>query len=313
VSRSENAIRLLHLLQTKKKAKVEDLAEWLGVNRRSVFRYLKDLQEGGVQIFWSAEEGYFLPKGVSIPALEFSEKELTTILVGTEFLKSLNDATLSGAAATLQKRLIGQLPPGARSHFDDVVDAFIVNPNQRTRKSESDSRWHLMLTAILEGREVCFEYKVAGKDRMEERTVRPAKLLFYFDHWNLVGYDVNRRDLRSFVLDKMGKVSFTGVVYLERFTKENVLNRSGDNSFVCKLCVQDGVVDRFLQAFTTPIVSRETIDGETVITFLFENESYLNTWLLQFGSGVRIISPARLIEGRKVLLQRLLDETKKQH
>ncbi|GEM_PF-3036566 len=66
--------------------------------------------------------------------------------------------------------------------------------------------------AAAEHREVTFNH--TGRQAKLHRTVHPARLVHLDGRWYLYGWDLDRRDWRTFRLDRIGDVAFTG----NRFT-----------------------------------------------------------------------------------------------
>jgi predicted DNA-binding transcriptional regulator YafY len=305
---AEQTFRLLRLLQERRHSSVDELAAELGVGRRTVFRYLKALRDGGVEISWNKESGYTIPHGITIPGLNFTDVELITILVGIGFLKSLDDSTLTSSAFKLETKIFGQLDQASRAKLELVRDSFAINPNQKDSFSENLVDWHKLLMTIVERREVSFDYK-RGRDGMcERRYVRPYMLIYYFDHWTLTGYDKERKGLRSFVLERMSRVKEEGTVFIKKAKKVEVMNRTGVNAQKYFFAIKTAKLRQLLQMFTAPIVSRETLNDETVLGVMFDNAFYLSQWLLQFGQDVRLISPPSFLEIRKQQLKTLLTQ-----
>ena len=89
---SERRLKLMLLLQQPgEKLTVEQIAEKFGVSRRTIFRDFNALQEINIPVTWDKYAGYGIMKGYKIPPLMFTSKELATVMVGLNFVKSQID------------------------------------------------------------------------------------------------------------------------------------------------------------------------------------------------------------------------------
>ncbi len=66
-----------------------------------------------------------------------------------------------------------------------------------------------MSRAVLDSHEVEFDYKKLGGSQYEARRVQPYHLGCVENQWYLFGYDLARRQLRTFALPRMRKVRNT--------------------------------------------------------------------------------------------------------
>lgn len=304
--RNTNQLKLLQLIQGGSGSTVDQLSEALGVSRRSIFRYLRTLSESGIQIFWTEERGYHFPKGVTIPAIVFDSNEIITLITALGFLGQQEYEGLSNAAANLERRILSQLPSDAALFVEAVKNAITINPNAgNVLPSKNKDLWHTLVSSILDRKQIKFSYRKA-RSKSETRTVVPFHLIHYVDHWTLVGYDVERNDLRSFVLDRMTNLILINAQSDAKttFSREQIL-RHETRSPLIKIAVAASNIEKVLRSFPAKIVSRETIGLDVHLSFHFDNFDYLNYWLLQFGNEIRCISPSGLIDSRKKILSDL--------
>lgn len=102
---SERRLKLMLLLQKPgDKLTVDEIAKKFGVSRRTIFRDFNALQEINVPVTWDKYAGYGMMKGYKIPPLMFSEKELATIIVGLNFVKTQIDNGLTEDAEGLSSK-----------------------------------------------------------------------------------------------------------------------------------------------------------------------------------------------------------------
>ena len=169
----------------------------------------------------------------------------------------------------------------------------------------------MLSSAISQKKRIQFRYQ-PEKGQQKIRKVDPYILVFYKDHWNMIGFSHLRGDFRNFILEKMEEVE----ILPEDFSRKNKMNtealifRSEDRSFLIELSIDNSVVRRFESHL--PAKNFREIDKnseKTKIEFEFENLDYINQWLLQFGEQVRVLAPSDLTALRKRTLQKMLDDS----
>src|SRR5690606_306579 len=102
----ERRLKILLLLQSRRKnLGVNDLADYFGVSRRTIFRDLNFISEMDVPIAHDSIDGYSIPKGNSIPPLMFTDKEISVIMIGLSFLKSQTDHGMVEDAKSVQLKI----------------------------------------------------------------------------------------------------------------------------------------------------------------------------------------------------------------
>lgn len=108
---SERRLKLMLMLQQPgEKLTVEQIAEKFGVSRRTIFRDFNALQEINVPVTWDKYAGYGMMKGYKIPPLMFTSKELGTVMVGLNFVKSQIDSGLVEDAEGVELKIKNVLP-----------------------------------------------------------------------------------------------------------------------------------------------------------------------------------------------------------
>src|SRR5690625_5694639 len=92
---SERRMKLILLLQeSKRRLTVDEIAREFGVSRRTVFRDFNVLSELNVPVTWDEQSGYGIMEGYKVPPLMFTAREIATIMVGLNFVRSQVDQTL---------------------------------------------------------------------------------------------------------------------------------------------------------------------------------------------------------------------------
>jgi predicted DNA-binding transcriptional regulator YafY len=185
----ERLLALLTLLESPRLWSGPDLAERLGVSRRTLRRDIEMLRSLGHQIeaTLGAEGGYRLTAGSIVPPLIVDDDEAVALSLALTRLVEQGGEGHGEAALRALARLDGMLPqrlrqPGAWS--------------ERTRTLVVLSR------AIASGDRVQFRYP--GRDATNAiRRVEPAGLAVLGRHWYLAGFDEFAPGWRIYGIDQV--------------------------------------------------------------------------------------------------------------
>ncbi|MFN1835571.1 helix-turn-helix transcriptional regulator [Balneola sp. MJW-20] len=308
---AERRIKLMLLLQQPggDKLTAGQLAERFNVSRRTIFRDLKSLQEINVPVTWDKYSGYGMMKGYKIPPLMFTPKELGTIMVGLNFVKSQVDADLAEDAQNVELKIKNVLPGELKDFMTSLEGSMVVDPYLRFGgKKKKGGSWYLISSAIAQKKRLQFSY--TRKDgKKDVRKVDPYLLVFYEDHWNMIGRSHLRNDFRNFILENVKEVQILDEKFQpsREIDMEGLVFRSNEISHLIRVGIKKSEIERLEANLPAKIIRKEDKNSEIInVTFKFNNLDYINEWLLQFGNKIEIEEPAELIEKRKTLLREML-------
>jgi predicted DNA-binding transcriptional regulator YafY len=300
---------ILMLQESNKRLTVDELAETFGVSRRTIFRDFNVLSELNVPVTWDQYSGYGVLEGYKVPPLMFNSRELATIMVGLNFVKSQVDKQLVEDAKGVELKIKNVLPKELKSFMNSLDDKTIVDPflHFGTEKKEGGN-WYLVSSAISQNKSLSFTYHSKSDGKITERTIDPYLLVFYRDHWNVIGFSHKRDAIRNFVLDRMAEVKILDQKFDQKpgMNTEALIFGSNESGEKIEVLI-DGEADRAFRAnLPTKIFKEEKVFNKKIkVAFKFENLDYINEWLLQFGDKVKILSPGELISKRKKVLEKM--------
>ncbi|WGL15896.1 YafY family protein [Microbulbifer bruguierae] len=204
-------LALLELLQIHGNASGSELAQMLGVDGRTLRRYIATLEEIGIPL--TAERGrhggYQLVSGYKLPPMMFTNDETLAISLGLLAARSLSVGEVSTAVASAQAKLERVMPQKLKQQLralDDSVTLELV-PN-----AAADSVTLATLAAATQNRcRTAFDYAGGsgsnnGNERATQREFDPYGLVFRYGRWYAVGHCHLREELRTFRLDRMQRL-----------------------------------------------------------------------------------------------------------
>ena len=201
---AERRLKLILLLQRPgRKKTVQELANIFGVSRRTIFRDFNALSEINVPIKYDRYTGYGLVEGYKMPPLMFNSKELATIMVGLNFVKSQVDQQMVQDATGVELKIKNVLPNELKTLMTSLEEHTIVDPYLRFNSNQKKGGdWYLISAAIADKKRMQFTYTTKAGSRTM-RKIDPYLLVYFQDHWNVVGWSHRRGDIRSFILDRI--------------------------------------------------------------------------------------------------------------
>lgn len=304
---------ILMLQDSRKKLTADDFAKTFGVTRRTIFRDFNVLSDLNVPVIHDKYSGYGVMPGYKIPPLMFTSRELATILVGLNFVKSQVDKMLIEDAKGVELKIKNVLPEELKEFMNSLDNRTIVDPFLHFgHEKKEGGNWYLVSSAISQQKSMTFKYESKGDGKKSDRKFDPYLLVFYRDHWNVIGYSHKRSAIRNFVLDRMENPQ----ILEEKYTLEKEIDvkglifNSNESGELVELLVDKSIDRPFKANLPTKIFKEKAISDKKIkVSLHFGNLGFLNEWLLQFGDKVKILSPKSLIKKRKIMLNDMLNNT----
>ncbi len=196
-------LTVLELLQSHRRLGGAELAEKLGVDRRTVRRYITVLEEMGVPV--TTEQGryggYMLVPGFKLPPMMFTDEEVMAVSMGLLATRQLGLAEAAPAIDSVQAKLERVMPDDLKRRaraVGETTKLMLAKPAPLL-----DDRLLLTLTrAVRDERRIGFTYHRPDQDPTP-READPYGLLFQQGRWYMSGYCHLRQDMRSFRLDRI--------------------------------------------------------------------------------------------------------------
>jgi predicted DNA-binding transcriptional regulator YafY len=208
------ALAVLELLQTHRRISGAEIAQRLGVDTRTVRRYIAALEELGIPV--TAERGrygaYLLVAGFKLPPMMFTDDEALALSVGLLAARSIGLTEASAAVASAQAKLERVMPERLMARTRAVADTVMLDLARSSASGASDTLFALS-TAAQQCRRVRLRYRSsAGMET--EREVDPYGLAHSGGFWYVAGHCHLRRGLRSFRLDRVADVAAQETLFL---------------------------------------------------------------------------------------------------
>ncbi|MCT9084626.1 helix-turn-helix transcriptional regulator [Streptomyces fulvoviolaceus] len=209
-------LQLLSLLQTPREWPGGELADRLGVSRRTVRRDIDRLRELGypVQATLGADGGYRLVAGKAMPPLVLDDEEAVAIAVGLRAgaghaVEGVDEASVRALAK------LEQVLPSRLRHRVSTLQAATTPLTSGDGASIAPETLTVMASTVAGRERLRFAYR--AKDGVDSRrVVEPYRLVSTGRRWYLVAYDLDRDDWRTFRVDRVSEPFATGARFAPR-------------------------------------------------------------------------------------------------
>ncbi|KUM71947.1 helix-turn-helix transcriptional regulator [Streptomyces curacoi] len=209
-------LTLLSLLQTPREWPGGELAERLGVSRRTVRRDIDRLRELGypVQATMGADGGYRLVAGKAMPPLVLDDEEAVAIAVG---LRAGAGHAVEGVEEASVRALakLEQVLPARLRHRVSTLQAATMPLTSGDGASIAPETLTVMASCVAGRERLRFGYR-AGDGTESRRLTEPYRLVSTGRRWYLVAYDLDRADWRTFRVDRVSEPFATGARFAPR-------------------------------------------------------------------------------------------------
>ena len=141
IERIERLLRLVQTLESGRAHSVEELAEIIGVTRRTIFRDLKTLERAGLPYAFDRESGrYTAQRSVLLPPVTLSQAEALALVLAARHLIDNPAFPDANAAAAASAKLESILPAAIQDYLGPLLQRMEVLPEPTSSRSPSLTR-----------------------------------------------------------------------------------------------------------------------------------------------------------------------------
>jgi predicted DNA-binding transcriptional regulator YafY len=197
-------LELLELLQAQPLLTGREIADRLGVDRRTARRYVAALQDLGIPIEGQrgVGGGYRIRPGFRLPPLMLTDDEAVVVALGTLAAGRLgltsSAESVDGALAKIHR----VLPDALRRRVEALEETLDFTSSARQGAPVKGETVLVLADAIRRRRRLRMTYR-AFSGEQTRRELSPHGLVVHSGRWYLAGYDHLREDLRTFRVDRM--------------------------------------------------------------------------------------------------------------
>lgn len=170
---------------------------------------------------------------------------------------------------------------------------------------ESDARSLEVIAAAVRLRRVLrFHYRKPGDKGTAVRQVHPYHLTCCEQRWYVIGHDVDRREIRTFVVSRMKQVTRLEVPFekphdfdISRYLRGSLSVMSGRNDYDIVIEFDAWATDQLRGRRWHPSMElMELPGGESRVRLRLSGLEEVERWVLGWGAHATVIQPALLVE-----------------
>jgi predicted DNA-binding transcriptional regulator YafY len=202
-SPTSRLLELLDVLQSRPLVTGREIADRLGIDRRTVRRDVAALQRLGIPVEGErgVGGGYRLRPGYRLPPLMLSEDEATAVVLGLTAAGRLGLGDRDGTDGALLK-IHRVLPDALRRRIEALEAALTFTAPAIDGEPPAGETALLLAEAIRRRRRVEIAYRsFAGE--ASKRELSPYGLVVHAGRWYLAAHDHGRAALRTFRVDRI--------------------------------------------------------------------------------------------------------------
>ena len=264
------------------------LAKELEVAERTIKRdidFMRDQQ--GLPIEYDATEyGYWLTQEVhNLPATEVTEGEMLALLVAQKTVQAYRDTPIHAQLESAFRKLL--LPLQDFIRYTPAATEISLNIPPPAR--HEPALYKTLTEAMMEQREVSFDYKKPQASESTRRKVCPYHLTCRDNRWYLIALELDHKALRTFALSRMRNARI-GAKSFERpkdFSVENYFKHT------LGVVIGEGTAQYEIRihfdAFATPYIKEQFIHDSQEFVALADGTVELRLVLSDFLEAERLV------------------------
>ncbi|WP_186423199.1 helix-turn-helix transcriptional regulator [Lacrimispora celerecrescens] len=303
MSKNDNMLAILWMLNSGTKITAKQIAERLEINIRTVYRYIDSLCASGVPIVSDAGQngGYSLLNDFINAPLFFDVDEQKAILHAAVFAKEagypFNEA-LSRATEKLKRY--------SNREQKRIVDRHLTGFEVISREIDSSVKPKLVEIerAVANEYSVEIEYRTSHEEESRQRIIDPYGVIYWNNKWYTIGFCHLRNEIRSFRAERILQINRTQMTFkrpeafsAKKFFLQNLLPDLANKDRVVSVVIRgraEALDDLSIHWFLGHYLKERTPNQAV---FLLEERvmnGYVPNFLLSYGRAIEIIEPENL-------------------
>lgn len=205
MGRADRLFQIAQYLRGRRLTTARQLADWLAVSERTIYRDIRDLSLSGVPVEGEAGVGYRVKAGFDLQPLMFSPDEIDALVIGMRMVQAWGSPQLAASSIAALAKITLALPKDRRDFVESsalFAPAFHINPAH-------GERLELIRQAIGRRQKLQLDY-VDAKEQASQRITWPLALYFWGGTWSIAAWCETRADFRSFRLDRVRALAAAG-------------------------------------------------------------------------------------------------------
>jgi predicted DNA-binding transcriptional regulator YafY len=303
MSKNDNMLAILWMLNSGAKITAKQIAERLEINIRTVYRYIDSLCASGVPIVSDAGQngGYSLLNDFINAPLFFDVEEQKAILHAAVFAK---EAGYPFSEAL--KRATEKLKKYSNQEQETILKRHLTGFEVISRDIDSSVKLKLveLERAVANEYSVEIEYRTGREEGSRQRVIDPYGVIYWNNKWYTIGFCRLRNEIRSFRAERILQIKRTEMAFkrpeafsAREFFLQNLLPDLVDKDKMVSVVIKgrsEALDDLCIHWFLGHYLKERTLNQAV---FLLDDKvmnGYVPYFLLSYGKAIQIIEPESL-------------------
>ncbi|MCX6886739.1 MAG: WYL domain-containing protein [Verrucomicrobia bacterium] len=282
-----------------------ELSRHLEVNRRTILRdieFMKDRFQLPIEYDPQSLGFCYTSPVAQFPGVAVSEAELFAILVAQKAISNYEGTPFYQPLVTAFKKLSEHLGENGALHLADLGEAMDIRLAGPEVLDEENFR--IVLKAVQDHRPLEFKYRKQAARSFDLRKIHPYQLVCVNSRWYVIGHDLGRRAIRSFVLGRMrdSKILSGEFTRPSEFNIKDHLKGSfgifkGQGDYEVVILLDNWAADVFRnRRWHGSQKVTELPGGEMQVSFHLDNLEEVEQWVLSWGRHATVVKPKLLAD-----------------
>ncbi len=302
ITRLHRVLRLLTILQAGTEQTATQLAERLGISRRTLFRDLKTLEAAGFPCKNRSGKGYQIDSALFLPPVNLKVGEALGLMLLGEAAVAQPDQPFALPAADAIKKLIAMMPTAIRDFCGSLMQHMTVRPPSAALANDDVATHADLQQAIDQCCQVNLRYHSLFDGDVITVILRPYHLHFESRAWYVIGYSERHREVRTFKLSRVKSIELT----TRHFRRDRSFKLDQYLGNAWRL-IPEKRRYRVELEFTAKVAHnvsevrwhhsqshRILPDGRCIMTFDVDGINEISWWVLGYGDQVVVRKPVAL-------------------
>ena len=316
VSRISRIVQLLTALQSGHAYSVDELAELVGISRRTVFRDLGELKSIGVPLSFDPKtKGYRIDPEFFLPSVDLTLQEALSLLLLVHKGRNHLPIPFKNSALLAGLKVENNLPANIRSYCNATLNNISIRPDSHAPMDLLDKTFAGLQNSIRRRHNIRLNYYSVYERRDIKTVLSPYHLMYNNRAWYVVGQSSLHKSIRTFKLNRIRQMKMLET-HFDRDKKFDIHDYLGKawsmipegRVYHIKLSFSKKVAKNVaeVQWHSTQRMTRNQ-DGSLLVEFRVDGLGEITWWILGYGDQVKVLQPAALKKKIAAIAQKMIE------
>ncbi|WP_027626776.1 helix-turn-helix transcriptional regulator [Clostridium lundense] len=301
MSKIAHLIEMLITLQYKRLTTASELADVLGVDKKTIYRYINNLNLANIPVHTKKGRygGFYIDQNFYMKPPKLNFEEMQSLIAGEKILEEnnfplkndLRNAVSKIKSICLQdSNELAEKVNGTNFKLDDLADTLKL-----------DEKINKLNYSMERGRTLNIEYFTQNKNSSNEDNIDPYNVIFKDGEWYVIAYSHSKDKVELYRLTRIRNINITNDIYIKPRTfllgefLENSWGVFNGQKNLVKIRFNKDVADCIRKIKWSTTQEIENVENGDLYLKLYVDElEDIKTWILGFGRKAEVIEPASL-------------------